>query len=51
MSATILESLTVNQVGNSIRLVVGIAVALMVTAGLFWMMQAPATETQEAAAT
>jgi protein TonB len=39
MSATILESLTVNQVGNSIRLVVGIAVALMVTAGLFWMMQ------------
>jgi len=39
MSATILESLTVNQVGNSIRLVVGIAVGLMVTAGLFWMMQ------------
>ena len=39
MSATILESLTVNQVGNSIRLVVGIAVGLVVTAGLFWMMQ------------
>ena len=39
MSATILESLTVNQVGNSIRLVIGVAVGLMVTAGLFWMMQ------------
>ena len=39
MSATILESLSVNKTGNMIRLAIGLAVSLAVTAGLFWMMQ------------
>ncbi len=39
MSATILESLSLNKTGNVIRLAVGLAVGLSVTAGLFWMMQ------------
>jgi protein TonB len=39
MSATILESLTLKQSGNIIRLIVGIVIGVAVTAGLFWMMQ------------
>ena len=39
MSATILESLSVNKNGNMIRLAIGLAIGLAVTAGLFWMMQ------------
>ena len=39
MSATILESLSLNKTGDAIRLAVGLAVGLSVTAGLFWMMQ------------
>ena len=39
MSATILESLSVNKTGNMIRLAIGLAIGLAVTAGLFWMMQ------------
>ena len=39
MSATILEILTVNKTGNSIRLVFGIALGVVVTAALFWFMQ------------
>ena len=39
MSATILDSLSVNQSGNIVRLVTGVAIGLAVTAGLFWMMQ------------
>ncbi len=39
MSATILESLSVNKTGNMIRLAIGLVLGLAVTAGLFWMMQ------------
>ncbi len=39
MSATILESLSVNKTGNLIRLAIGLVIGLAVTAGLFWMMQ------------
>jgi protein TonB len=39
MSATILESLTLNQSGNIVRLAIGATLGLAVTAGLFWMMQ------------
>ena len=39
MSATILESLTLRKTGDAIRLVIGLAIGLAVTAGLFWMMQ------------
>ncbi len=39
MSATILDSLTLNKTGNIIRLTIGLALGLAVTAGLFWMMQ------------
>ncbi len=39
MSATILESLSVSKTGNMIRLAIGLAIGLAVTAGLFWMMQ------------
>jgi protein TonB len=39
MSATILESLTLKNTGNIIRLAIGLAIGLAVTAGLFWMMQ------------
>ena len=39
MSATILESLSLNQSGNIVRLATGIVLGLVVTAGLFWMMQ------------
>ena len=39
MSATILDSLSLEQSGNVVRLVTGLALGLVVTAGLFWMMQ------------
>ena len=39
MSATILESLSLDQSGNIVRLATGIVLGLAVTAGLFWMMQ------------
>ncbi len=39
MSATILDSLSLNQSGHFVRLAIGIVIALAVTAGLFWMMQ------------
>ena len=39
MSATILESLTLRKTGDIIRLAIGLAIGLAVTAGLFWMMQ------------
>ena len=39
MSATINETLTLPKAGNTIRLVIGIALGVCVTAGLFWFMQ------------
>ncbi len=39
MSATILESLSLNKSGEIVRLVIGLTLGLAVTAGLFWMMQ------------
>jgi protein TonB len=39
MSATILDSLSLDQSGNIVRLVTGVVIGLAVTAGLFWMMQ------------
>ena len=39
MSATILQALSLNKTGNVIRLAIGAALGLAVTAGLFWMMQ------------
>jgi protein TonB len=39
MSATILESLSLNKTGNIIRAAIGLMLGLMITAGLFWMMQ------------
>ncbi len=39
MSATVSEILTVPKGGNIVRLVFGIALGLVVTAGLFWTMQ------------
>lgn len=39
MSATILESLTVSQSGNIVRMAIGLVLGVAVTAGLFWMMQ------------
>jgi len=39
MSATILQALSLNKTGNAIRLAIGAALGLAVTAGLFWMMQ------------
>ena len=39
MAATILESLSLNKTGDAIRLAIGLAIGLSVTAGLFWMMQ------------
>ena len=39
MSATILDSLTLNQSGNIVRLATGVILGLAITAGLFWMMQ------------
>jgi protein TonB len=39
MSATILQALSLNKTGNTVRLAIGAALGLAVTAGLFWMMQ------------
>jgi len=39
MPATILESLSLSKTGDIIRLAIGLAIGLAVTAGLFWMMQ------------
>jgi protein TonB len=39
MSAIILDSLSLNKTGNIVRLAIGVALGLAVTAGLFWMMQ------------
>ena len=39
MSATILETLSVNKTGNSVRMVFGILIGVVVTAALFWFMQ------------
>ena len=39
MSATILDSLSLNKTGDIVRLVIGLLLGLMITAGLFWMMQ------------
>jgi protein TonB len=39
MSATILQTLTLNKAGDYVRLVLGIVIGLAVTAGLFWTMQ------------
>jgi protein TonB len=39
MSATIIETLSVDKAGNIIRLVFGIIIGLVVTAALFWFMQ------------
>ncbi len=39
MSATIIETLEVSKTGNLVRMVIGIVLGLVVTAGLFWFMQ------------
>ena len=39
MPATILESLSLNKTGDIIRAAIGLVLGLMITAGLFWMMQ------------
>jgi protein TonB len=39
MSATILDSLSLNKTGDIVRLVIGLMIGLAITAGLFWMMQ------------
>ena len=39
MSATISQTLSLNKSGNYVRLSIGIAIGLVVTAGLFWFMQ------------
>jgi len=39
MSATILETLSLNKTGDIVRLFIGLTIGLAVTAGLFWMMQ------------
>lgn len=39
MSATIIDTLSVDKAGNLVRLVIGITLGLAVTAGLFWFMQ------------
>jgi len=39
MSATILETLSVNKTGNAVRMVFGIVIGVVVTAALFWFMQ------------
>ena len=39
MSATILEQLSVNRATQIIRMVFGVALGLVITAGLFWFMQ------------
>lgn len=39
MSATILETLSVNKTGNLLRMLFGLAIGVVVTAALFWFMQ------------
>ena len=39
MSATILETLSLNKTGDIVRLVIGLILGIAITAGLFWMMQ------------
>ena len=39
MSATILETLSLNKSGHVIRMAFGVALGVVVTAGLFWFMQ------------
>jgi protein TonB len=39
MSATILETLSLNKSGDYVRLAIGLLLGLVITAGLFWMMQ------------
>ncbi|MFC1740530.1 energy transducer TonB [Pseudomonadota bacterium] len=39
MSATILETLSVNRTGDIVRMAFGIILGLVITAGLFWFMQ------------
>ena len=39
MSATILDSLSLNQSGHIVRMAIGVVLGLVITAGLFWMMQ------------
>ena len=39
MTATISETLSVHQSGNIVRLAIGVAVGVVVTAALFWFMQ------------
>jgi protein TonB len=39
MSATIIETLSLNKTGDIIRMVFGIVIATIVTAALFWFMQ------------
>lgn len=39
MSATILQTLSLNKAGDYFRLVLGVVLGLAVTAGLFWTMQ------------
>jgi hypothetical protein len=37
MSATILDTLSVNKTGNLIRMAFGAVMGVIVTAGLFWL--------------
>ncbi|MEE8496244.1 MAG: energy transducer TonB [Xanthomonadales bacterium] len=39
MSATILETLSLSKTGDMVRLAIGLTLGLVITAGLFWMMQ------------
>ena len=39
MPATILDSLSLDKTGDIIRAAIGLVLGLMITAGLFWMMQ------------
>jgi protein TonB len=39
MSATILETLSISKTGNAVRMVIGMALGVVVTAALFWFMQ------------
>jgi hypothetical protein len=39
MSVTILESLSLHKTGDYVRLAIGLLLGMVITAGLFWMMQ------------
>jgi protein TonB len=39
MSVTILESLSLHKTGDFVRLAIGLLLGMVITAGLFWMMQ------------